>query len=808
MLLNYIRIGVRTMLRHKLFSLINVLGLAIAMSVCLLVIMLLAEQFEYDRFHSESARVYRVLSARPDTNTPFASTPPSIAASLRTGYASIEASTNLVIGVGGDAVVNDKAVEMRGFFGDENFFRVLGFRLNEGDPQTALLQPHSIVISSRIAQTLFKDGDAVGKVVTFYDRGLHYLKQGKDSPPVSWGSFTVTGVFDREATKSHLRFDVLMSHATRRLLVADGKAKDGDGWDNAYTYVLAAKGQTKQDVDASLDKLFDSRFKQDEGLKGFSMYGQPLLDITPGIMVNQPPSFQLPVTAFYILGFVALIIMASACLNYGNLSTARALTRLKEIGVRKVSGALRKDLILQFLTESTLTTLIALALASGILFLVQPAFTGLWLNRYLELAPEWNIKVFGCFAVFALLVGITCGVAPALYLSRFRPVLALKNTVGSTGGKLGARKLLNATQFIVSLFFIVSSLLVYSQYKFFMAFKYGFRADGIVNVALQGNRYEQVAQAFSETTGVNAVSGTQYVPATGRTSGMELDNPKGGDPIGFRHLAANESFIENLGLELLAGRNLPPNMDSISRYVILNETGARRLGFQHPAEAVGSTVVQSWNREAFEVVGVVKDFWIKLPIGGDALDAIFIQNLPRQFSYANVRIAAGQEQEVLPKLERAWKKLDPLHPFKYQYYEDELASTHAGIYDVVSIVGFLAFIAITIACLGMLGMATYTIEKRRREVGIRKVLGAEQRSIVLLLSREFIWILGIAVCVGSPLSYFINNLWLQGFPTRAPFGLEIITASVGILLGLGLLVIGSQSVAASRANPAKAIREQ
>jgi len=289
---------------------------------------------------------------------------------------------------------------------------------------------------------------------------------------------------------------------------------------------------------------------------------------------------------------------------------------------------------------------------------------------------------------------------------------------------------------------------------------------------------------------------------------MELDNPKGGDPIGFRHLAANEGFIDNLGLTMIAGRNLPPSSDSISRYVVLNETGARRLGYENPADAVGATVVQSWNHEPFEVVGVVKDFWVKLPIGGDPLDPLFIQNLPHQFSYANVRIIADHPEEVLSKLERIWKQLDPLHPFKYQYYEDVLDSTHAGIYDVVSIVGFLAFIAITIACLGMLGIATYTVEKRRREVGIRRVLGAEQRSIVLLLSKEFIWVLGIAVCIGGPLSYFINNLWLQVFPTRAPFGWGIITSSVGILLALGLLVIGSQSWSAARTNPLDAIREQ
>jgi putative ABC transport system permease protein len=533
-----------------------------------------------------------------------------------------------------------------------------------------------------------------------------------------------------------------------------------------------------------------------------------LSEITPGIMVNQPPSFQLPGTAFYILAFVSLMIMASACLNYANLSTSRALARLKEIGVRKVSGAQRRDLIMQFLVESLLTVSVALFIAGIILMFIQPAFQHLWLNRYLELAPEWNLKVLAYFAAFAFVTGIASGVAPALYLSRFQPINALRNAFIKTRRKLGARKFFNAMQFMISLFFIVTALLVYSQYRFFMAFKYGFGSHGIVNVSLQGNSYERIAQAFQSISGVTAVSGTQYVPATGRTSGMELDNPKGGDPIGFRHLAANETFLGNLNLQLLAGTNIPPTTDSVGRYIVINETGARRLGFQNPGEAVGSMVVQSWDHESFEVIGVVKDFWVKLPIGGDPIDPLFIQNIPHELSFANVRLSRDRSPEVMENLEHIWKQLDPLHPFRYQYYDDELESTHAGIYDVVSIVGFLACIAITIACLGMLGMATYSVEKRRKEVGIRKVLGAESRSIVMLLSGEFIMVLGIAVCLGAPLSYFINNFWLQIFPTRAPFGWEIIVASVSLLVTLGLVVIGSQSLVAARTNPAEAVREQ
>lgn len=808
MLANYFKTGLRNTFRYKLFSFINVFGLAIAMSVCLFVILLLTEQYDYDRFHPEKDRIYRVLSHRPETSMPAASTPPSLALNLRSGYASIDGAVNLTIGVGGDAVVENKAVEMRGFFTDENFFSMFGFGLLAGDRITALARPHTIVISQKVANALFADGNALGKTIDFYDRGLHYLKSGKDDQPVLWGSFTVTGVLDPQTARSHLRFDVLMSQSTQRLLVADKKLRERNGWDDAFTYVRAGHKQTTAAVNAALQQEFKSSFGTNPDLKNFGLSAQPLTEITPGILVNQPPSFQLPSTAFYVLGFVSLVIMISACVNYANLSAARALTRLKEIGVRKVTGAMRRDLITQFLTESLLTNLFALILATGVVLIIRPAFTGLWLNRYLALAPDFDVHVFLYFATFALVVGLISGLGPALYLSRFQPLRALHSQSSFSKRKLGIRKMLNATQFVISLFFIVTSILVYRQYEYFLSFKYGFQPAGMINLALQGNDFERISHELYQTEGIASVSGSQYVPATGRTSGMELDDPQGGAPLGFRHLAASPGFLENMGLALIAGRDLPPTADSIGRQVIVNETAARRLGFDNPANAVGTTVTQSWNHQTFEVIGVVKDFWVKLPIGGDALEPLFVQNIPHELSYANIRLVAGREQEGLAALERTWKRLDPLHPLKYSYYEEELASTHAGIYDVVSIVGFLAFIAVTIACLGMLGMVTYAVERRRKEVGIRRVLGAEQRSIILMLSKEFLWVLFLAVCVGSPLSYFINQLWLQAFPTRAPFEWDIMITAVTALVSLGLVVIGSQSLAAARQNPVSAIREQ
>ena len=340
-----------------------------------------------------------------------------------------------------------------------------------------------------------------------------------------------------------------------------------------------------------------------------------------------------------------------------------------------------------------------------------------------------------------------------------------------------------------------------------MSFDYGFKPQGIINVSLQGNDYYRMAESLGSVAGVTAISASEYVPGTGRTSGSDINNPKGGDPINFRILAANETFIPNLKLQIVAGRNLPPSTDSIGRNVVINETGARMLGFDTPAEIVGTTIIQTHQNEPLQVIGVVKDFWVALPIGGDPLAPLVIHNTPNKFSFANIRIDPRNTSETLAQLERLWKKADQLHPFKYDVYEDDLNSTHAGIHDVVSIVGLLAFIAVTIACLGMLGMAMYTAERKRKEVSIRKVLGAGSRSIAVLLSKEFIVVLSIAICIGAPLSYFANNAWLQIFRNRAPFTVDIVINAVLILLSLGLFVIGSQTVKASRANPVENLKE-
>ena len=336
---------------------------------------------------------------------------------------------------------------MRGFFADPAFFNIFSYELAQGNLHTALTEPNSIVITSEVAHRLFNNENPVGKTIQFTDRGLHYLqKSGKDSPPVSWGNFTITGVIANRNYKSHLTFDVLVSSASLRALYRDNKIINlSDTWEDhhqTWTYVLLAPNKKQEDLNASLHQLAGQKYASLKDFEGFQLIGQKFTDINTDLYNNEI-TYRLPLMIYYFLSILAIVIMVSACLNYTNLSVARALTRAKEIGVRKVNGAKRKDLIFQFLSESIMTALLSLFMAIALLILIKPAFKNLWINQFLHFELESTLFVYLIFFVFALLIGTIAGIYPALHLSKFQPVHVLKNLDRMRPGKLGMRKVLS-----------------------------------------------------------------------------------------------------------------------------------------------------------------------------------------------------------------------------------------------------------------------------------------------------------------------------------------------------------------------------
>jgi putative ABC transport system permease protein len=814
MFFNYLKTGIRNLLKYKVFSFINVFGLAAAMSVGMLIILMLADQKSHDRFNVRKDRIYRILCDKPDYRHPYATSPFPLAGVLVKDYPMIETSTRLLMGVGGDARYGEQNVAMVGYFADTAFFRVFSYELERGDRSTALAGPNSMVITHAMARQLFRDEEPVGKAVTFTDRGLTVYGGSVASRSTPWGRFRITGVIADHPYRSHLKFDVLVSAASLPVLSQLGNIMDrSTNWSdiyNCFTYVVVEPGKTAGQLNSALGQLVARQYSGLKDFKDFRMMAQPLTKISPGVLLGNEPTIALPMMAYYFLSILALVVLVSACLNYINLSVARALKRSREIGVRKVAGAGRLDLILQFLGESVLTALLAMGMALGMLFFLRSAFMHLWVNQYLNFEMPMNGVVCLVFLGFALLTGIVAGVYPAFYLSRFEPVLALRSTEGTRPGRLPMRKVLSVAQFVLSLFFIITSILIYNQFRFFLHFKYEFQTAGILNVDLQGSDYQIVSREFRNVPGVTAISACEYLPATPRSEGFQwrpADRRRKADSLYTLVMAlrTDEHFISNLGLKLVAGQELPAASPSAWRYVVVNEAAAKAFGYDRPAAILGAAFETPYNDSPLVVVGVVQDFHMRMLLGNDKIEPLVLQNRPASFQYLNVRIGSRDVRTVMTALNSRWRTIDPVHPFHYEFFDEELASESQGIFDVVSILGYIAFLVVVIACLGMLGMATYTTERRRKEVGIRKVLGAGDWANTLLLSREFIQVLLIAIGIAAPLSYFLNAAWLRKFPNRVDFGWGTVMEGTALVLALGLITIASQTIRASKAKPVKAL---
>lgn len=820
MIRNYLKIAIRNILRHKVFSFINIFGLALSMSVCLLIILMLSDLNKYDQFHTHKNRIYRIISKNLKSGGPYyATTTMPLKEVLLNEYDGIEMAVGLKSFVGGDFRYGETITSIAGHYVDEDFFKVFSFELEQGNPETALKEPFSLVLTSESAQKLFKNENPIGKIVSFNDRGLNTLGISIFDEGKELGDFIVTGVMKNEEHISHINFDFLISMSTLYSLDREGKVSlDPDDWRSFfsyYLYILLEEGRSPKDIGPILSSISERQYEEFENIE-MSFVMQSLTDITPGKMLNNMLSFRMPIEGVYFLMILAFLVIFSAGFNYTNLSIARALTRAREVGVRKVSGAYRTQIFTQFVCESVVIALSGLILAIVILQIIKPGFTGLWLNKYLNMELNQNVTVFLLFIVFSLIIGILAGILPAIYLSSFKPVtvltssFAIKENKGSGFfRKPGLGKTLIIAQFVISLLFIISTVLIYSQLNFIIRKEYGFSKDHLINVHLQGTDYQVFSNELSKHPEVIRVSASEYLPATGYNNGTSLismrEEP---DTVYGGSMAVDRNFLDNLAINIVAGRNFPENISTEKeQYVLVNETAVKELGYDRPEDIIGEFFIERDSGEPLEVIGVTKDFFYEI-LFLDPIRPFYFRYIPKNYRYANIKIHGNDVQGTLSFVEDTWKKVDKIHTFEYRIFDQQLAETHGLIKDVVAIVGYISILAISIACLGLLGMAIFNTETRIKEIGIRKAMGADSRSIVLLLSKGFLILLGIAVIIGSPIAYLINNIWLQEFAFRVNFGIGIFGISISILLVLGLITIGSQTFRAANSNPATILRTE
>jgi len=804
-----IKIAWRNLAKYKFFSAINVIGLALSMSAALLIITVIRNQFGYDQFHPAPERTYRVITEaiRKDGGSEkYASTPFPVGTALRDDYAVTEAITRLCFGPSGDATAGENTLPLDGLYADPAFFKVFGFDLEAGDETSALTEPFSMILTKDAAVKFFGGSEEA---------------MNKTLDVRNFGKFTITGVLKKTDEKTHLRFEGLASEATMVSLEKELTPQEAghivtSNWQNyyrTYTFALLRPGKTVDDLAAALNELVNRHYK---GLvletrdAGYRFHPQPLSGITPASeMLSQTMESAMPMFVIWgLMGFVVLL-MLFPCLNYANLTIARSLVRAKEVGVRKVMGAKRHELIRQFLTEAVmiagLSMVVAWFLRLPLLGLMKGMLPGSDSELYSPFLEDW--KTYLLFAGFALVVGLASGWLPATYLARFRPDAALRDLSGiRLFSRVNLRKALIVTQFSLSLIFLIVVAAMWKQLNFATQANYGFDKENIVNIRLREVDHRALADEISRDSRVVKVSASSHTIGTWEDFSVDVRKTREAEPVPMRCFYVDQNYVSNHGLTMLAGENFPADANpEREQFVILNEKALDFFALGAPQEALGKTI---WLNDTTEVAvkGVLQDYHFR-PFTY-AIGPLALLYSPRNFYQLDVRLVPGDPSGVLASMEGVWKKFDALHPMAYDFVDQKLSECYAEMRRTTGMLLFFAIIAISVACLGLLGIVTFTVETRSKEISIRKVIGASAADLTLLLSRSFFLLLGIAIVIALPVAYFAANMMLQTFAYRIEIGAGLLLGCAATLVALGLVTVGLQTLRAASANPAKNLRSE
>jgi putative ABC transport system permease protein len=803
MLKSILNTSLRNLFRHRAFSLINLTGLAIGMSLGMMILLIVKEQYSFDNFHADIDKVYRVntVAIRDGYDEPYASSPLPLAEAISSEYSFTDDVVSLNRMSTNDLVYGNINVPVSGFWVSPSFLQVFNFPLERGNAATALNDPKGIVLTAEMAQTVFGKQEPLGQTIQVG----------------AFGEFYVTGVLKKIEGRTHFNFRALGSLAAIPLLEAAGKVYKSTGnWNNyygSYNYIKLKEGANADDVTPALAAVVNkyySDLKLETRDKGYRFELQPLGKITPGPELSNGLGDGMPEFALLFLGTLAIIVLVMACFNYTNLMIAKSMSRAREIGIRKVVGAQRAQVFFQFVGEAVAFSLITLIFSYVVLQFLKAGFNRLDMAGEFKMSLTEDVALYGYFIVFAVLVGVIAGLLPAGYLSSFRPAKVLKdsgNLVKAYSG-MSLRKVLVVVQFAMSVAFVIVVLVIERQTDFMLHKDIGVNQDDILNLRLQGNPFDKVANEMANVPGVFTVAGLSHALGTGADAASDYRKNPGDEPFSMRDFFVDENYVNNLGMKFVAGKNFDPTATSdVERHVILNETALPLFKFTDPISAIGQQIYAGDSVELV-VIGVVKDFNFR-PMNYQ-IGPLALRKSKPGFNWVSMRIDASQKESVKAAVKAKWKTIDPVHEADMMIMRDQIneSMTNAGFHDVIKIVGYISFLAVTLACLGMLGMAMYSTQTRVKEIGIRKVMGANEKDITFLLSRSFFYLVVIALAIGVPAGYFFANTFLEGFAYKIDITPAILALGAGIIVVLGGLTIMSQTWKAAGLNPAKSLRSE
>jgi putative ABC transport system permease protein len=814
MLRNYIKTALRSLARHRFFSFINIFGLAIAMTLSMCIMMLVADQMMYDRYNSKRDRIYRVNSIGLGRNgehfSETSTTTLALKQELLEKYTGVEKAARLVRGFGNMwlEIGQNVNIPLAGYYADPEVLEIFEYELEYGDPRTALIDPYSVVLTKKTAKKLFRQENPVGET----------FKVGVEGP------YKVTGILKDKGVKSHVAFDALASMSTVKSLTSANRNKDIDtglnfdmlddwySFHSGWIYVLLEKEKTVDQLATNLKKIEADHYAvlpNPDTQHRLLFVPQPLMNITPGSVINNAIGPVLPWFFVYFFITLAGVVMLTSCFNFTNLSIARSLTRAREIGVRKVTGALRWQIFMQFLSESIIVALAALVVSLLLLVMLKPLMLQLSFAQILRWDLESNYFIYAIFLVFAIVVGCLAGFFPAVVLSGFQPVKVLKSLNSmKLFSSIGLRKTLLIAQFSFSLVFILSVIVVFNQLQLFLRVDHGFNMQRNMVVSLNNTSADIMKTELLKYPGIQSVTAVSHIPAAGFTYGeaykKTLEEKEWTD---ISYFAVDEDYLDNLGLTLIAGKYFTSvNGASNRNFLVLNEAAVKTLHFESPADAIGQELIIKKDSSRRVVLGVVKNYNHEMLM--ETLTPMALIYNPDEFRLLQVRYS-GTYDEAETIVEVAWTKMNPGLKVDCKDMYAEVHKMYDILFgDLVSILGVIAILAILISCLGLLGMATYTTETRIKEISIRKVLGSSNASLVYLLSRGFISILLISILIAVPAAYFINNLWLEQMAYHVSVDMPTVVTGVVVLIVFGVLTVGSQTWRAAFVNPVENLKSE
>ena len=804
MIKNYFKITCRNLWRNRGFSFINIFGLATGIACSLLIFLFVKDELSYDRFHKDSERVYRIVKdfVNDDgSRIPDATTPAPLAPAMQREIPEVASITRIRPNWGRSYLIkygNKKITEEKLFGVDSSFFDVFTFPFVLGNPKTAFRAVNSIVLTQTAAKKFFGNEDPIGKTLNVD----------------AFGDMMVSGVLKDVPSNAHFHFSFLVSFNKQ-----PGDPRLSTNWNgyNDYTYVKVKPGTNPSGLVKKIQALNDRNVQ-----KSFSIfYVQPIKDIhlTSNLKWELEPNGDKQYVYIFIL--IGLFIIIIAAINYMNLATAKASVRAKEIGVRKVAGALRKSLVHQFLLESVITCMIASALAIGLALLLLPVVNDL-IGKQLELFS--NPKLLLYILICTILLGIAAGFFPALYLSSFKPVTVLKGFKLNEHGALNLRKVLVVVQFTISIVLIIGVLVISQQMHYIMSAKLGLNTDQVVTVNNVGflssadrNAFKNELERLPGVQGVAASNG--MLPGRFSTTRVNVKGSKNEQQVNF--ISVNYNYLDLLNIEIKEGRGFSPKFqgDTLTNgipggpleqtigSVILNETAVKDLGISVPA--VGKQLLWSTDGDTtyyLDIVGITKDFHFT-SMRNEIKPFAFMVNPHAQGTFL-VKLSPKNIAATLAQIENRWKTFSSERPFEYSFLDETFARLYQSESRFQKVFISLVILGIVIACLGLLGLATFAAQQRVKEIGIRKVLGASVGNVVALLSGDFLKLVLISFVVATPIAWYAVNQWLQDFAYRIDIKWWVFPLAGMIAVFIALFTISFQAIKAAIANPVRSLRNE